>query len=74
MSIFQKLENLEKKVNMIINNSPEWIPLSKKTAEQKGYKTVDGFRKYCINNVHPSKFQKIGKSWHLHRDAWFTMV
>ena len=74
MSIFKKLEDLEKKVNIILNNTPEWIPLSSKLAEQKGFKTLDGLRKHCIKNVHPSQFKQFGKSWHLHRDAWFAMV
>lgn len=73
MSIFVELEDLKQKVNFIINKFPEWIPLSQKLASEKGY-TLDGFRKHCLNNIHPSKFQKFGNQWHLHRDAWFGMI
>lgn len=45
---------------------PTWIPLSKYYAHECGYKTIDGLRKYCFNNLPPDKFEKRGKNWYIH--------
>lgn len=74
MTIFEKIENLETKINYLFGCFPEWIPLSSKLLESTGYKSVDGLRKYCITNIHPEKFKKFGRQYHIHRDAWFTLI
>lgn len=45
---------------------PTWIPLSKDYAFECGYKTIDGLRKWCYNNLPPEKFEKHGKNWYIH--------
>ena len=45
---------------------PTWLPLSKDYALECGYKTVDGLRKYCYNNLPPDKFEKRGNNWYIH--------
>ncbi len=74
MSIFQKIDEIESKVNYILYCFPEWIPISNKILESTKYKTTDGLRNYCLKNIHPSKFKKFGRQYHIHRDAWFTLV
>jgi hypothetical protein len=74
MSIFDKIAELESKVNYLYNCTPTWIPLSHKLLENTTYTTVDGLRKYCINNIHPEKFKKFGRQYHIHKDAWFGLI
>ena len=74
MTIFEKLDELESKVNYLCNCFPTWIPLSNKLLESTGYKSVDGLRVYCLKNIHPDKFQKFGRQYHIHKDAWFNLV
>ncbi len=45
---------------------PEWIPLSKQYADECGYQTIDGLRKWCYNNLPPEKFEKRGKNYYIH--------
>lgn len=45
---------------------PTWIPLSKDYADECGYQTIDGLRKWCYNNLPPEKFEKRGKNWYIH--------
>lgn len=45
---------------------PQWLPLSSEYAKECGYKTIDGLRKWCYNNLPPEKFQKRGKNWYIH--------
>lgn len=56
-------------IKNVIVSIPEWIPISEHLASEYGYKTIDGFRNYCLCNVHPSLFQKKGRTYHLHRSA-----
>lgn len=74
MTIFEKLDQIELKVDYLFNCFPQWIPLSNKLLESTKYTTVDGLRNYCIKNVHPEKFKKFGRQYHIHRDAWFILV
>ncbi len=48
---------------------PTWIPLTKDYANECGYKTLDGLRKWCYNNLPPDDFQKKGKHWYIHISA-----
>ncbi len=61
-AINSKLEEIIK----IHSSLPTWIPLSKPYAIECGYKTLDGLRKYCYNNLPPDKFVKKGNSWFIH--------
>ncbi|WP_294966856.1 hypothetical protein [Sulfurimonas sp.] len=45
---------------------PTWVPLSKHFAQECGYKTMDGLRKWCMNHFSPDEFQKLGNHWHIH--------
>ena len=74
MSIFKKIEELEYKVDYILNCFPEWIPLSNKLLESTKYNTTNGLRNYCIKHIHPDKFKKFGRQYHIHKDVWFTLV
>ncbi|WP_457748091.1 hypothetical protein [Sulfurimonas sp.] len=63
------LDNINAKLDEILaihQNLPTWIPLSKRYAEECGYKTIDGLRKWCYNNLPPGKFEKYGKNWYVH--------
>lgn len=62
-SINYKLDELLK----IHDALPTWMPLSAEYAKECGYKTIDGLRKWCFNNLPPDKFEKRGKSWYIHR-------
>jgi len=48
---------------------PEWYPLTKPFAEECGYKTIDGLRNWCLNNINPDLFIKKGKLWYVHVTA-----
>ena len=48
MSLFQKIIELEKRLEKFENSIPEWIPLSKYLANEYGY-SINGFRNYCSN-------------------------
>ncbi|UPT76692.1 hypothetical protein MN086_06445 [Sulfurovum sp. XGS-02] len=60
--INEKLDEILK----IHQSLPSWIPLSKNFAEECGYTTIDGLRKWCFNNLPPEKFEKRGKNWFIH--------
>jgi hypothetical protein len=67
--LLEKIENIEdliKEVLAIHKSLPQWIPLSAKYAEECGYKTIDGLRTHCKNNIHPDQFQKFGNKWYIH--------
>ena len=70
MLLTERIETLEEKIDMmldILGMQPDWYPLSLNLANRAGYKTVDGLRKWCLNNIHPDYFKKFGKTWHIHR-------
>lgn len=64
-AIHEKLDEILK----IHHALPTWISLSKEYANECGYKTLDGFRKWCYNNLPPEKFEKRGKNWYIHRSV-----
>lgn len=61
-TINEKLDEILK----IHHALPAWIPLSKEYAAECGYKTLDGLRKWCFNNLPPETFEKRGKNWYIH--------
>lgn len=48
---------------------PSWLPLTKEYAHECGYKTLDGLRKWCYNNLPPEEFTKRGNQWYVHISA-----
>ncbi len=72
MSLFQKIAELEKRLEKFESSIPEWTPISKFFASQYGY-TLDGFRNYCLSNIEPEYFKKFGNSYHLHKSAFVQL-
>ena len=68
MTIFEKITELENRLNKFESSIPEWIPLSKYFASQYGY-TLDGFRNFCLSNIEPNNFKKFGNSYHIHKNS-----
>ena len=68
MTLFEKLAELENRMDKFESSIPEWIPLSKYFASQYGY-SLDGFRNYCLTNIDPNSFKKFGNSYHINKDA-----
>ena len=68
MNLFEKIIELENRINKIESEVPEWIPLSKFFASQYGY-TLDGFRNFCLSNIEPTNFKKFGNSFHIHKSS-----
>ena len=62
----EEIKSFLKEILAIHKSLPTWIPLSAKYAEECGYKTIDGLRTHCKNNIHPDHFKKFGKNWYLH--------
>lgn len=70
--LMQDIQDIKADLKIIktfIANFPEWIPITESIAQEYGYKGVDGFRNYCIRNLHPSLFQKRGRIYHIHISA-----
>lgn len=68
ISLEQEVRNIRNEINALNNvfiALPDWYPLGADLACQYGYRTVDGLRKWCINNIHPEDFIKRGKNWFL---------
>lgn len=66
------LDELNNKIDVILSIHkalPTWIPLTKDYAEECGYKTIDGLRKWCYNNLSPETFEKRGRHWYIHISA-----
>lgn len=66
------LDEINSKLDEILNihNAlPTWIPLTKLFANECGYKSIDGLRKWCYNNLHPDTFVKHGKNWFIHKSV-----
>ncbi len=64
--IFDEINNKLDEILKVHNALPTWIPLTKGYATECGYKTIDGLRKWCYNNLHPDTFEKHGKNWYIH--------
>ena len=63
------LDEINSKLNEILrihSALPEWLPLTKEYAHECGYKSLDGLRKWCYNNLPPEHFVKKGKHWYIH--------
>lgn len=70
--LIERIEDLERDVEELkrqMRHLPTWYPITKLFAEECGYKTTDGLRKYCQNNLHPDAFIKKGKLWYIHKTA-----
>ncbi|MEA3316327.1 MAG: hypothetical protein U9Q30_10750 [Campylobacterota bacterium] len=72
MLLFEKLDELEKRLEKLESSIPEWTPLSKFFASQYGY-TLDGFRNYCLLNIDPKHFKKFGNQYHIHKIAFVQL-
>jgi len=64
--IFDEINSKLDEILKIHDALPTWLPLTKQYAHECGYKSIDGLRKWCYNNLNPDKFQKIGKNWYIH--------
>jgi len=64
--IFDEINIKLDEILKIHNALPKWIPLTKQYANECGYKSIDGLRKWCYNNLNPDTFKKIGKGWYIH--------
>ena len=64
--IFDEINTKLDEILKVHNALPTWIPLSRGYANECGYKTIDGLRKWCHNNLHPDTFEKHGKNWYIH--------
>lgn len=65
----ERFDRLEEKIDTILalhRSLPTWYPLTKEYATECGYKTVEGLKKWCYNNLHPDDFVKRGKHWFIH--------
>jgi hypothetical protein len=65
----EKIEVMEAKIDAILaihRSLPTWYPITQEFATECGYKTIDGLRKWCYNNLNPDDFVKRGKFWYIH--------
>lgn len=68
MLLMERLESIDAKLDEILaihRALPEWYPITREFATECGYKTIDGLRKWCYNNLNPDDFVKRGKFWHI---------
>jgi len=64
----ERLEAIESKLDEVLaihRALPEWYPITREFASECGYKTMDGLRKWCYNNLPPDDFEKRGKYWYI---------
>jgi hypothetical protein len=62
---FQELNDKLDTILTIHRSLPQWYPITREFATECGYKTVDGLRKWCYNNLNPCDFLKRGKLWYI---------
>lgn len=70
--LIDRIENLEDEIQDIkahLSALPTWIPLTLEYANECGYKTTDGLRRWCIRNLSPEEFVQKGRFWCAHRKA-----
>jgi len=67
--IFDEINNKLDEILSIHKSLPTWMPISGYYAKECGYKTINGLRKWCMNNLSPKEFEKIGNSWCIHSSA-----
>ncbi len=66
------LDEINAKMDVILSIHkalPSWMPLTREYAIECGYKTLDGLRKWCYNNLPPEQFEKRGRNWYIHISA-----
>ena len=68
MKLFERILELEKRLDFVEDIYPEWIPLSKYFASQYGY-SINGFRNYCLCNIEPQYFKNFGAQYHIHKNT-----
>lgn len=65
----EQFAEINKKLDQILalhRALPQWYPLTKEYAEERGYETVWGLRQWCYKNLNPDDFVKRGKHWYIH--------
>ena len=65
----EEFEKLNSKIDSILSIHralPEWYPITSEYAKECGYKTAEGLKKWCYNNLNPDDFVKKGKHWYIH--------
>jgi len=67
--IFEEINRKLDEILAIHQAIPTWIPLTKEFAKECGYKTIDGLRKWCYNNLSPELFEQRGRYWYIHRSV-----
>ncbi len=72
MQLFQKITDIENRLNKFETCYPDWTPISKFFASQYGY-TLDGFRNYCLSNISPEYFKKFGNQYHIHKSTFVQL-
>ena len=58
MSLFQKILELEKRLDFLESSFPNWIPLTKGIATQYGY-SINGLRNFCQTNAPADTFGQL---------------
>lgn len=64
----EKFQELNQKLDSILilhRSLPQWYPITQDFASECGYKTMEGLRKWCYNNLNPDDFVKKGKLWYI---------
>lgn len=62
----EKFQEINEKLDAVLrihSSLPEWYPITREFAKECGYKTMDGLRKWCFNNLPPDDFVKRGRYW-----------
>lgn len=62
----EQLDEIDRKLDQILalhRALPQWYPITKEFAQECGYKTAEGLKKWCYNNLNPDDFVKRGKHW-----------
>lgn len=62
---FQELNDKLDTILILHRSLPQWYPITHEFATECGYKTLDGLRKWCYNNLNPEDFVKRGKLWYI---------
>jgi hypothetical protein len=65
----EELQKVLLHIQHITNNSPDLIPTDETLAKQYGFSSLQSFRKYCLANLPPKDFLKIGKKWYIRFSA-----
>jgi len=60
---YESIQNKLDSILLVHRSLPQWYPITRDFAAECGYKTLDGLRKWCYNNLNPDDFVKRGKLW-----------